>query len=392
MRTSFLFTALAFAIAPMGLACSGTRVDDEGITSEEEGELRAMTAAEIAGDITYGTEAMEVQHPGEETSRRVYRALRFQGTAGDKIEAVAIGGNAADPVLYLLGSNFQTLKSNDNSGPDTKSSKITTTLSRTGTHYLAFRTKEGWRTKFYVSLRKTNGAVEPPPPPPPPEPEPTEVDLFSDAVAGQTTLPKTQLAALFSPGASEANLGEFVLVERTRNCNGVTGCGAFSAITKIADLNVPARNDYTTWWENVEMPTGAAEIRGTTKLATDAAGKILLSFKATSQGKVELNPTEVGMSGWLGTTAQYCQKLGVYPPRNGCYGYGYLHEIGPSGKTARFSTLATKDYVYGRTSTVKSDVGSSGSYSEAQYAFIAPTAKAKKPSVRIAGETVFAGF
>lgn len=157
---------LAFAALSSNIACSAAP-EDEALAVDSEAELRTLTAAELAGDITYGTSAMEVQHPGESTSRRTYRAVRFQGTAGDEIDASVIGGNAARPVLYLLGDRFQTIASNDVAAPN-DGVHVTRRLTRTGTYYLAFRTKEGWRTKFYVSLRKANGAVEPPPPPPPP--------------------------------------------------------------------------------------------------------------------------------------------------------------------------------------------------------------------------------
>lgn len=173
-----------FGIAPLLLAgllgsaplgCASVAEDEDVDTSE--GELRQLSAQEVVGDIAFGTTAMEVQHPGETGSRRTYVAVRFQAAAGDEIEALSIAGNAADPVLYLLGENFQTLTSNDDAEPGDKSSQITRKLSKAGTYYLAMRTKEGWRTKFYVSLRKKGASNPPPPPPPPPS-------SWKDAFAG----------------------------------------------------------------------------------------------------------------------------------------------------------------------------------------------------------------
>ncbi len=173
-------------------ACSGADAVDEDDTSTES-ELRALDATEVVGDITYGTSAMDVQHPGETNGRRVYRAVRFQGTAGDEIDADAIGANAADPVLYLLGQQFQTLKSNDDRAPGDKQPALKVKLSRTGTYYLAFRTKEGWRTKFYVSLRKTKATVTPPPPP---------AEIWKSAFAGADLWGTRFVGIVPAPGSS----------------------------------------------------------------------------------------------------------------------------------------------------------------------------------------------
>jgi hypothetical protein len=151
LQTSRLLT-LAVGLSLAAVAC-GTEASEDGTESSED-ELRALDAKEVVGNITYGTSNMEVQHPGETSSRRTYVAVRFEANAGDEIEATTVSGNAADPVLYLLGSNFQTLKSNDDARPGDESSAITHKIARAGTYYLAMRTKEGWRTKFYVSLKK----------------------------------------------------------------------------------------------------------------------------------------------------------------------------------------------------------------------------------------------
>ncbi len=151
MKPTTLLAFSPFLLAAVGpLACAAP--EDEVESSEDE--LRRLESREIVGNIAYGTSAMEVQHPGETGSRRQYVALRFEGARGDEIEATAIVGNAADPVLYLLGESFQTLASNDDVAPGQKTSVIRQKLAKSGTYYLAMRTKEGWQTKFYVSLAK----------------------------------------------------------------------------------------------------------------------------------------------------------------------------------------------------------------------------------------------
>jgi len=169
MRHLFTLALLALVVTTAGsLACSASSEpsgDDDTSTSE----LRTLSSDEIAGTIEYGTKYLEVVNPGDRGSKKVYRAVRFEGKAGDEIVASAIGGNAADEVLYLLGDRFGTVASNDDREPGAKDSRITRKLTRSGTYYLAFRTKEGWWTKFYISLTK-QGAEPPPPPPAPPAP------------------------------------------------------------------------------------------------------------------------------------------------------------------------------------------------------------------------------
>ena len=96
MRNLFGIAALV-VVSLSAVACSSAPIDDTG--TADEAELRALGTSEVVGDITYGTDSMEVQNPGDDGPRKVYRAVRFQGTAGDEITATAIGGNAADPVV-----------------------------------------------------------------------------------------------------------------------------------------------------------------------------------------------------------------------------------------------------------------------------------------------------
>lgn len=178
----YALLSLVFVATISGIGCSAAPVEEDGVSSESESELRTLDASEIVGTIDYGTSAMEVQNPGDSGGRKVYRAVKFQGTAGDEIEASAIGGNAADPVLYLLGSRFGTVAYNDDGRAGDKQPFIAAKLSKSGTYYLAFRTKEGWSTKFYVSLRKKGAPSPTPSPSPTPTPSPTPAPTWKDAL------------------------------------------------------------------------------------------------------------------------------------------------------------------------------------------------------------------
>ncbi|MFO0673961.1 MAG: hypothetical protein U0235_30795 [Polyangiaceae bacterium] len=393
--TALLLALLSLSSAPLLMGCSADAAnDDVEETSEDQGELRALSAGEIVGTLAYGA-TLDVAYAGDNGKTRMYRAVKLAAAAGDAIDATVSGTGGADTVLYLLGSDFRTLRSNDNRAAGDKSSEIKTTLSKSGTYYLAFRTKNGSATTFTVGVNKTN-AVTPPPPPPPPV-ETTTLDLFSDAVSGQESLSSAGVAALFSPGASEANLGQFVLAEHWRTCNNATGCSAFAGVTKIRDLQLPARNDYTTWWDTntVHLPSGNGEIRGTAKLRTTQGGGIVLDIASTTEGDVEVQGIKLGSAetAWLGTKAQYCQNTSDYAHPVHCYGGSYLMEIGPWGTTnVRFKSIARPSYVYGRSAIVKTPANAQGSYYEIEYAFIASTTPAKTATVAVTGTTVTATF
>lgn len=393
MRTSLpLCALLAFVSVSVLAGCSAANEsEDDGVTAEAEGELRSLSAGEIAGTIAYGA-STDVSYAGDNGKTRTYRALRFDAVAGDAIDATLSAANGADPILYLLGSDFRTLRSNDNRAAGDKSSEIKTTLSKGGTYYLAFRTKNGAATTFSVALTKTNAN-----PPPPPPPSSGAIDLFSDAVSGQESLPQSSVAALFAPGASEAHLGGFVLAEHWRTCNAATGCAAYAGVTRIRDLQLPARGDYSTWWDTntVHLPSGNGEVRGTATLRTTQNGGIILDLASTTEGDVQLESVKLGSAetAWLGTKAQYCQNTSDYVNPVHCYGGSYLMEIGPWGTTnVRFKSIARPGYVYGRSAIVKTPTTAQGSYYEVEYAYIAPTTAGKTATVEVTGTTVTATF
>jgi hypothetical protein len=205
-----LYRSACFAfLASLVVACA-VPSDPEEDTANTSDELRALSPAEVVGEIGYGETRAGLAYDESLT----YRALRFQGTAGDQIE-INVRASGADARAWLLGSSYATLKSNDNAALGTKDARITHKIAKTGQYYIAFREKNYEDAMFSVSLRKTNAL-----PPPPPVDDP-----FDPASCQGPTNPN--LASLFSPGATKQSLGAYVAKWQSRECNDLTGCTAW---------------------------------------------------------------------------------------------------------------------------------------------------------------------
>jgi hypothetical protein len=68
--------------AALGASLAACQASDSDQLAAAEQELRALTPNEIQGDIAYG-QTVDVGY----TATPRYRALRFQGTKGDKVKA-----------------------------------------------------------------------------------------------------------------------------------------------------------------------------------------------------------------------------------------------------------------------------------------------------------------
>lgn len=136
---------------------AGCTVDGEAVDLEEiatdEGELRSLTSSEILGTLAYGESSGAVVY----TSKPYYRAFAFQGAAGDEVEAW-VRSKTGDARAWIVSDSFRTLASNDDAAPGTKDSKLTVTLTRTGTHYVVFRDARSRKHSFVVELAKKNAA------------------------------------------------------------------------------------------------------------------------------------------------------------------------------------------------------------------------------------------
>ncbi len=150
--------ARALVFLPLALlapACSASHDADDG-DAAATAELRALSSAEIIGTLSYG----ETSAPVSYESTPTYRAFRFQGAAGDQVEAW-VRSTDGDARGWIVTSAFKNVVSNDNADGSTLDAKLVATLKSTGTYYVVFRDKASEDATFTVSLAKgsTRGLV-----------------------------------------------------------------------------------------------------------------------------------------------------------------------------------------------------------------------------------------
>ncbi len=223
MKTSLLASSTLVLLAIASAACTAGTAPGEDV-AESEDALRALTAAEIVGTIGYGQTSGAIPYSEDPT----YRALKFEGSKGDEIE-IDVHADAADARAWLLAPSFRTLKWNDDASASTRDSHITHKLTQSGTHYIAFREKNYEDTSITVTLKKKNAT--PPPPPPPP---PVAGDPFEPSYCSGPAITQAQAVSRFPAGGTSAQLGRFQVVSRSRTCNQVTGCTAWTQDANLA--------------------------------------------------------------------------------------------------------------------------------------------------------------
>ena len=170
MHASQFVHACAGAAVTFVVGCSASSPGagpDVGLSSDE---LRALGPSEVVGDLRYGQTSAIVSY----TEVPKYRAFRFQGHAGDAIDAWVRSTNG-DARAWLLDASFANVVSNDNASASTHDSHLVATLTQGGAYYIAFREVTGEDASFTVSLQGTSasptcdpeeGSCPPPPPPP----------------------------------------------------------------------------------------------------------------------------------------------------------------------------------------------------------------------------------
>ena len=153
MRTMLLGGLVSLAVVLAGCASA----PEENVTEQSEG-LRVLESNEIVGTIAYGQTKRVNYSP---TPR--YRALSFQASKGDQISVSVRGIANADPLAFLLASDYSTLVRNDNETTSTRNAKITYTTQKAGKYFIAVREMDeetSPTSQFDVELSKTNA---PPP-------------------------------------------------------------------------------------------------------------------------------------------------------------------------------------------------------------------------------------
>ena len=146
-------TALTLCLAGGALVVGCASADADASSATSEDDLRALMSAEIVGTLTPG-ETKSVSHDGT----RVYRAFAMNLSAGQLVD-LRVESQDGDPRAWLLGSAFQTLdRSGDVSATD-RSARITRTVTKGGTYYLAFRDEKSRSATFSVSFANANASA-----------------------------------------------------------------------------------------------------------------------------------------------------------------------------------------------------------------------------------------
>lgn len=114
--------------------------EDDGL-AETEAELRALTPAEVVGDLQEGV-PQTIQHSG----RPRYRALRIQARAFQPLKLVV--ASPRDAQAWLLSDTFRTLKSDTRTVGDARLEYLS---AQDRTVYVAFREATGAATHFTVT-------------------------------------------------------------------------------------------------------------------------------------------------------------------------------------------------------------------------------------------------
>ncbi len=124
-------------LLPMVTGCA-VNADPEDDPASTEDELKSLSTSVVVGTLREDMEAMRTDAPTDSG----YRAFQFQANEGSEHVAYVVTTNATDPVAYILDANRRMLKRNDDRGAAMKDAEIRFKAPKTGTYYLAFRTKE----------------------------------------------------------------------------------------------------------------------------------------------------------------------------------------------------------------------------------------------------------
>lgn len=211
--------------AALAIGCTAPAAEGDNAEVSESG-LRALESSEIVGTIAYG----QTLGPIHYTENPRYRALKFTATAGDKAKFTlkSQGISAA----WILKDSFDTLAQARATGLG-QALTIERELATGGTYYLAFREADQEDADFTVTLERTNTPPVTPPVTPPSDPG----DVFDPASCDGPRMTIEQARARFAPAATSASLGRFGTYQRSRACNNVTGCAAWTSAPSKPQIN-----------------------------------------------------------------------------------------------------------------------------------------------------------
>lgn len=225
---------LVLPLVTLALAACSTPPDPE-LTGSDEAEIRALVGGELAGSIACG-ETKKVEHTGDPD----YRALSVAAKKGQALD-IRVRAPGMDPRAWLTTPKGTALAKNDDESASSKDSHIVYTAKSTGENRIVFRDRNYEDGTFEVTLTCAGGAAADagvpgdaggPPPPPPVDagpPAPTNDPFDAASCTGAPMTLQEGIARIGAGNQFSFVPGETALVQRTRLCNEVTGCGAWSA-------------------------------------------------------------------------------------------------------------------------------------------------------------------
>jgi hypothetical protein len=251
-RSAFLglFTALV-------VGCAAGHDGDEAVSGDES-QLRSLLPSEIAGSIAYG-ETKTIAYSAEPR----YRALSFDATSGDEIEARFVGAKGLDTVGFVLSDSFATLAQNDDESATSRASDVKYKIPKDGKYYLAVREANEEDGNITISLSKTGVAAPPIPPPPPAPPQ----DAFDPQSCTGSAMTEARVIKYFPKGAASGSQtlskadGRVYL--RGRVCSEFSGCSDWltkEVTTPTNDSGLEHLNGYDTFTGLVKASSVVASL------------------------------------------------------------------------------------------------------------------------------------
>ncbi len=224
LTARFLVACVVLGSSAAIVACGDAEPTDA--TGGDEAELRGLTSGELAGTIACG-ETKRVHHPGKPT----YRALAIAATKGQPLD-VTVSAQGHDAVAWLTTASNRTLATNDDASAGGRDANIVYTPKSTATHHIVFREASYEPdVDFDVTLRCAGAASDAGAPVDSGvDAGPAPSDPFDPASCTGTPMTHADAVALLGGGQTSRQIAPTTaLLARTRSCNAVTGCSAWSA-------------------------------------------------------------------------------------------------------------------------------------------------------------------
>jgi hypothetical protein len=327
---------------------SPVTADTPPAADESEAALRPLQQSELLGEIVYG----QKRGPFDYTGTPYYQALVFKGAAGDEVTvSVQSGGRAK---AWLQDPQNSTL-ANDVAKTVGSAVVLKVRLSQDGAHYVVWREVEDEESNVTVALDK--------------KPTPQTVShvtlqaLFDGSLKDGDNLAQADVVHFFAPAATQATLGGFVVRQRERQCNSVTGC---------ADWLYPQKTSFYYY--------GNSGCSYNVRAFDELLGTLTLSIASTNAFDLKLGSTGFTTSCRFGyatcSTPSYAEGTCGSTYVAAEYGAGQPGSI----QYVAFSTWFKKSYFYAL-SSLSSPADGQGSYRQAEYALFGSYTTGEQPSV-----------